>query len=413
MNHSAFHKRAVTTHEQIIPSPAITPILETPNQERPSISPIEMPKENKNTSFIGNEGNSSIKLRNDLNHKSITCIQKTLIPEEGPFDDPFLMDSFNTQIEDDKKNNIMGVLKDSIAYYEHSNATRKSPVILNSSNQTTSANSLNKSVEFQYGKGERKPQESLKIKYNELKNTNKMLMNDYTKLRLQVEDIKQTKEMYENQLQYLQQKIEDTELKLEHVTELYTREKIEKENNASAFKSIIEQMANSRSCSPTFDKPMYVNQSFAPGGPCNHPTYCFGNFNEELSNRIKKIEEDLGDKGKEIKTLKMNVSRQRMSPPLYSSKNKSPNMSKGAFFSPPSSVHNVCKLNRDALESQNMRASTMANKPKYSNLAIKSIAKKDGGFKASPKCSPGYDRQPIPTSMAIKAKNTGQILPKH
>ena len=184
-------------------------------------------------------------------------------------------------------------------------------------------------------------------------------------------------------------------------------------------------MANNRSYSPTFDRPIYTNQSFAP----NHwhcPTYCFGSdFNEEISSRIKKIEEELGDKEKELKTLKMNVSRQRMSPPLYSSKNISPMQStskmsfneKGFFFSPPSTVHNTSKPtikeSAPAAESQNQRTSTVAHKPKYSDLKPMPINKKDEPtFKPSPKTSPGYDRQPLPKGIMKKQKTAAQ-LSKH
>ena len=213
----------------------------------------------------------------------------------------------------------------------------------------------------------------------------------------------------------MEQKLKETELKLEHMADLYTREKIEKENNSTAFKSIIEQMANTRSGSPTFDKPLYTNQSFATAH-CHCPSYCFGgggDFNEEISTRIKKIEQELGNKEKELKILKINVSRQRMSPPLFTAKSRSP---KGTIFSPPSSVHNTIRTKEPTptAEAINLRTSTIAHKPKYSDLKFKQVNKKNEvASKQSPKGSPGYERQPIPKSIIKKAKNTGQINSKH
>ncbi len=48
------------------------------------------------------------------------------------------------------------------------------------------------------------------------------------------------KTMYEKEIHQLRQQVHDAELRLTHTTELYTKEKIEKESNALAFKRILE-----------------------------------------------------------------------------------------------------------------------------------------------------------------------------
>jgi hypothetical protein len=455
MSHSAFHKRNATTtpQDRITPSP-ITPAQDTPNNQ---LTPSEGTKENREENippplYTDKEESSSKNIEQSAESQKSAGVDNRIstnseaIKQEGPFDDPFLMDSLNGVSlgkQEDQKNKdvLMGLLKESIAYFEQNNAIQKKTPKENISNQTTTANSLNRSVEFSHGfqklsensvsssndiKYLKNENLSLQLKYNELKLANKKLLADYSKLRSQIEDIKQVKMMYDDEVRSLEQRLKDTELRLEHMTDMYTREKIEKENNSAAFKSIIEQMANNRSYSPTFDRPIYTNQSFAPNH-CHCPTYCFGSdFNEEISSRIKKIEEELGDKEKELKTLKMNVSRQRMSPPLYTSKNISPMQStskmsfneKGFFFSPPSTVHNTCKATvkepAPAAESQNQRTSTVAHKPKYSDLKSMPLNKKEEGtFKPSPKASPGYDRQPLPKSIMKKQKTAAQLNSKH
>lgn len=48
------------------------------------------------------------------------------------------------------------------------------------------------------------------------------------------------KNVYEKEVKKLRRQIYDAELRLTHTTELYTKEKIEKESNSLAFKRILE-----------------------------------------------------------------------------------------------------------------------------------------------------------------------------
>jgi hypothetical protein len=48
------------------------------------------------------------------------------------------------------------------------------------------------------------------------------------------------KKSCESDIKELRQQLYDAELRLVHTTELYTKEKIEKESNAMAFKRILE-----------------------------------------------------------------------------------------------------------------------------------------------------------------------------
>lgn len=48
------------------------------------------------------------------------------------------------------------------------------------------------------------------------------------------------KSIYEKELQQMRQQVYDAEVRLAQTTELYTKEKIEKESNELAFKRILE-----------------------------------------------------------------------------------------------------------------------------------------------------------------------------
>ena len=178
-------------------------------------------------------------------------------------------------------------------------------------------------------------------------------------------------------------------------------------------------MSKQRSNSPLFEQSQYgernieplhdISQSYLSGIECNNE--------EQIMAKIKRIENGLADKDKELKSLKAVLKRDRMSPPLFTSKNISPMQStsklslndKGFFLSPTCSVHNLCKGylkdSAPAAESVNQRTSTIAHKPKYSDLKFMHNMKKDeNAHKPSPKASPGYDLHQLPKSIMKKAK---------